>query len=285
MEFRELQNRTAPPLRRESLASLNKKCTQPLSRDTILSLNGKGQGGRTSAAVSPPLRREAAPRQQAPARPAPSPAPAARPAAPPAPPPPPVAASPTVAPMAIPALQHPLRKGQKTALAVQGNETLRVCFGWNVSDQRCDVDASAFLVDARNRVPGDEWFVFYGQVQSPEGSVRFRQESGGQDRESLSVDLGRLDPRVQKIVFVLTIDQAFDKNLHFGMLKDAYLRLLDQGGRELLSYRLEEYYPTVTSMTLGELYLHKGQWKFNPVGNGVHQDLAGQCAIYGVELC
>ncbi len=99
------------------------------------------------------------------------------------------------------------------------------------------------------------------------------------------MDLGRLDPQVQKIVFVLTIDQAFSKNLHFGMLKDAYLRLLDERGQVLLSYQPEEYYPTVTSMTLGELYRHKGQWKFNPVGNGVHQDLAGQCAIYGVELC
>ena len=38
------------------------------------------------------------------------------------------------------------------------------------------------------------------------------------------------------------------------------------------------------SMTLGELYLHQGQWKFNPVGNGVHMDLAGQCALYGVTL-
>lgn len=37
-------------------------------------------------------------------------------------------------------------------------------------------------------------------------------------------------------------------------------------------------------MTLGELYLHQGQWKFNPVGNGVHMDLARQCALYGVTL-
>ena len=42
--------------------------------------------------------------------------------------------------------------------------------------------------------------------------------------------------------------------------------------------------PVVHGMTLGELYLHQGQWKFNPVGNGVHMDLAGQCALYGVTL-
>ena len=85
--------------------------------------------------------------------------------------------------MALPPLPNPLGKGQKTALPVQAGGKLRVCFGWNVSDQRCDVDASAFLVDARSQVPGDEWFVFYGQTQSPDGSVR--QEPGGQDRSCL----------------------------------------------------------------------------------------------------
>lgn len=278
MEFQTLQNKTAPPLRRESLASLNKTITPPLSRDTIQSLNRSGQDRRAAPQrkARPPAPPVPSPAPAAVRPPAPSPAPAAAPAP---------AAPPAVAPMSIPPLKNPLRKGQKTALPGQTDGALRACFGWNVSDQRCDVDASAFLIDASGRVPGDEWFVFYGQTQSPDGSVRFRQESGGQDREVLSVDLGRLDPRVQKIVFVLTIDEAFAKGLHFGMLKDAYLRLLDPQGQELLSYRLEEYYPTVTSMTIGELYLHKGQWKFNPVGNGVHQDLAGQCAIYGVELC
>ena len=37
-------------------------------------------------------------------------------------------------------------------------------------------------------------------------------------------------------------------------------------------------------MTLGELYLRKGEWRFNPVGNGVSMDLAGQCAVYGVNI-
>lgn len=290
MEFSTLQNKTAPPLRRESLDSLNKTITPPLSRDTIQSLNRSGQDRRADPQreARPPVRPVPSPAPAAVRSPAPSPAPAA--VRPPAPSPAPAAAPapaapPAVAPMAIPPLKNPLRKGQKTALPGQAGGALRACFGWNVSDQRCDVDASAFLIDASGRVPGDEWFVFYGQTQSPDGSVRFQQDPSGKDREVLSVDLGRLDPRVQKIVFVLTIDQAFAKGLHFGMLQDAYLRLLDPQGQELLSYRLEEYYPTVTSMTIGELYLHKGQWKFNPVGNGVHQDLAGQCAIYGVELC
>jgi len=134
------------------------------------------------------------------------------------------------------------------------------------------------------RVLSDEGFVFYGQQTSSDGSVRF-QPSGADDRETITVDIARIDPRIRKIVFVLTIDEALTQKLHFGMLQNVYLRILDdRDGREILSYPLGNAFENVTSMTLGELYLHQGQWKFNPVGNGVHMDLAGQCALYGVTL-
>jgi len=35
------------------------------------------------------------------------------------------------------------------------------------------------------------------------------------------VDFTRLDPSVARIVFVLTINEAFEKNLNFGMLENA----------------------------------------------------------------
>lgn len=140
------------------------------------------------------------------------------------------------------------------------------------------------LLGENGRVLSDEGFVFYGQQTSSDGSVRF-QPSGADDRETITVDIARIDPQIRKIVFVLTIDEALTQKLHFGMLQNVYLRILDdRNGREILSYPLENAFENVTSMTLGELYLHQGQWKFNPVGNGVHMDLAGQCALYGVTL-
>ena len=44
-----------------------------------------------------------------------------------------------------------------------------------------------------------------------------------------------------------------------------------------------DYYDNVTSMMLGEIYLHNTEWKFNAIGNGVARDLAGLCQLYGVE--
>ena len=214
-----------------------------------------------------------------------------------------------------PMLLHPTQKGQKTALE-NGEKLSRITagFGWNVLDSRCDVDVSAFLLGANGKVIGDSWFVFYGQPQSPDGSTQFistnnvssgtsaysnpyaaAQASHAQtnynypaslDRECMKIDFSRLNPAVSRIVFVLTINEALENHLNFSMLKNAYVRILnDLTGQELVSFKMSEYYSNVNSMMIGELYLHNGMWKFNAIGNGVAKDLAGLCELYGVQTC
>ena len=251
------------PLDKSNLASLNKKRTAPISKENVFILNA-----RTRRVDEPvPQARVQQPVPQA--RPQPQPT------------------LPRLPDMVMPRLVNPLRKGQKTSLDPQnrGLRMLKACFGWNIIDARCDMDASAFLTAATGKVPGDDWFVFYGQEVSPDNSVRFMEDPSGKDREIITINLQSLNSSIQKIVFVLTINEAFENHLNFSMIKDAYVRILDGvTNQELVSYKLEEYYANVTSMTIGELYLHNGQWKFNPVGNGVNRDLAGQCAMYGVEI-
>lgn len=184
----------------------------------------------------------------------------------------------------IPPLLHEVQKGQKVPLAICSADQLKVCMGWNVLNPHCDVDVSAFMLDASGKVPGDDWFVFYGQTQSPDHSTVF-SESSVQDREMISIDLSKLHPAVAKIVFVLTIHEALEKKLNFSMIQDAYIRLLDfSSNTELVSFKMTEYYSNVTSMMIGELYLHNGNWKFNAIGNGVARDLAGLCELYGVQV-
>lgn len=266
-----------PPLDKTNLSTLNNKHGKPLNKDTVSNLNLQNRGAYVGNGLlnnSTEMHCESNVQQshqsqiqnitgsgQAPSRLVPN--------------------------ISVPELKNPLRKGQKTPLNSQGQlvSKLIVCFGWNILDPRCDIDASAFLISKNGKVPDDRWFVFYSQTDSPDGSVKFSHDTSGKDREIITVDLRKISNEIQKVVFVLTINEAFENKLNFSMIKDAYLRLIDGNtNSEIVSYRLEEYYPNVTSMTIGELYLHNGQWKFNPVGNGVNQDLAGQCAIYGVEI-
>ena len=185
----------------------------------------------------------------------------------------------------MPALINQTRKGQKTLLgdAISLGK-IKACLGWNVKNPACDVDVSAFLLGRDGKVSGDDWFVFYGQKESPDCSVIFSDRENT-DRESVAIDLSRLNPSITRIVFVLTINDAFSKRLNFGMIEDAYVRILDAASdRELVSFVMDEYYSNVISMMIGEVYLHNGNWKFNAIGNGVAKDLEGLCGRYGVQV-
>ncbi len=185
----------------------------------------------------------------------------------------------------LPPLLKPVQKGQKVSLqAANPLTTIKACFGWNTTNSQCEVDVSAFLLGADGKVLGDSWFVFYGQTSSPDQSTKFFADDTT-DCEYIDIDLNRLNPDVKKIVFVLTINEAFEKNLNFGMMKDAYIRILNgQNQNELVSFQMTDYYENVISMMIGEIYQHNGAWKFNAVGNGVAKDLLGLCDLYGVEV-
>jgi len=184
-----------------------------------------------------------------------------------------------------------LKKGQKTSLS-QMNPNLseiQVCLGWDILNQACDLDASAFMLGANDKVIGDDWFVFYGQPTSPDGSIVHMGDSTNGaavgDDEVINVNLKKLNPNVQKIVFIVTINEALEKRLNFSMVSNAYVRVLDKStGKELVKFMLTDYFATVTSMVVGEVYNKGGQWRFNPVGNGYAEDLAGLCGVYGVNV-
>lgn len=260
-------------LERSTLSSLNANCSDDfVCAENVLSLNTRKQknraalSGRTigsaKTALPPAGRAGSAQRNNSPART-------------------PVSAPPD---MRMPSLLHPVSKGQKSLLSDGNLPRVYACFGWNIKNPECDVDVSAFLLNQSGKVIGDSWFVFYGQTQSPDRSICLK-EHANDDRELITIDFTKLNPAVKKIVFVMTIHEAFEKKLHFGMLKDAYIRILNPSDRrELLSFRLTDYYTNVISMAIGEIYQHNGRWKFNAIGNGLARDLAGLCEFYGVQV-
>ncbi len=197
---------------------------------------------------------------------------------------PPVQQQQTIPKIVVPEFFNIVRKGQKAALENSSKlSKIEACLGWNIKNSACDVDVSAFLLSG-NKVINDDWFVFYGHPQSPDGSTEF-YEGKNPDRECVSIDFGKLNASVEKIVFVLTINEALEKHLNFSMIQDAYIRIFDSYTKtELVSFLMDEYYENVTSMMIGELYKHNGAWKFNAVGNGVARDLAGLCELYGVQV-
>lgn len=58
--------------------------------------------------------------------------------------------------------------------------------------------------------------------------------------------------------------------------------MYEETGEEMIRYDLGEDYSTETSMVLGELYRHNGEWKFNAIGAGYAGGLTALCNGYGL---
>ncbi|ADV66074.1 TerD family protein [Deinococcus maricopensis] len=189
-----------------------------------------------------------------------------------------------------------LSKGGTISLGKEDPALRRVLvgLGWDPrssSGHEFDLDASAFLLGSDGRIfdPNQALnaFVFYGNLKLANGSIQHtgdnRDGQGDGDDEALKVDLARLDPRVQRIVFAVTIHEAQVRHQNFGMIGSAFIRIAnEETGREVARYDLTEDASTVTAMIFGELYRYGQDWKFRAVGQGFQGGLKQMCDTYGV---
>ncbi len=182
-----------------------------------------------------------------------------------------------------------LIKGQNTQLDA-GLSEIKVGLGWNPrvgAGEAFDLDASCFMLNDADSVRSKADFIFYNQLTSPCGSVQHmgdnRDGVGDGDDETLVVDLSKVPSDVAKIVFVATIYDAVQRGQNFGMVDDAYIRLVDQKTtEEIVKFELSEDACLEKSLIFGELYKRNGAWKFRALGRGFDGDLGDLAKLYGV---
>lgn len=152
-----------------------------------------------------------------------------------------------------------------------------------------DLDASAFLLAANDKVRGETDFIFYNQTRSPEGSVEHtgdnRTGEGDGDDEAVKINLAKVPADVQKIAITVTIHDAESRGQNFGQVQNAFIRVVnDQTNVEIVRFDLNEDYSTETAMIFGELYRHAGDWKFRAVGQGFSGGLGPLASSFGVNV-
>ena len=108
-----------------------------------------------------------------------------------------------------------------------------------------DLDASAFLLAANDKVRGETDFIFYNQTRSPEGSVEHtgdnRTGEGDGDDEAVKINLAKVPADVQKIAITVTIHDAESRGQNFGQVQNAFIRVVnDQTNVEIVRFDLNE---------------------------------------------
>ena len=177
-----------------------------------------------------------------------------------------------------------LQKGQKVSLSKEhaGLSKIIVGLGWDeVQQQRSffapkpqDIDCDAFallLVDGK--LASSQDIVYYGSLKHNSGSVVHMGDNltgaGDGDDEQIVIDLNRVPAQYDRIVLAVNIYQAYERRQHFGMIQNAFIRLVDaRNNNEMCIYNLTENYSNQTAMLFGEVYRYNGEWKFNAVGQG-----------------
>ena len=182
-----------------------------------------------------------------------------------------------------------LSKGQKIDLTKSNpllNKVL-VGLGWKAGSN-VDLDTAAFLLRADGRVESDEDFVFYGNLRHKSGAVEHSGDNttgGYGDAEQIHIDLKRMPEYIAKIDFTATIYDAQSRRQNFDMVHEAYIRVVDESSeQELLRFDLGENFSVETAIVVGEIYRHKGNWKFNATGAGFSGGLAALCNNFGVDV-
>lgn len=178
-----------------------------------------------------------------------------------------------------------LEKGSRVTLEKGGQnlEKIMVGLGWDpIAKKRLfgsaafDLDASVFEVANGDVIDT----IYFGNLNSWDRAVRHMGDNltgeGDGDDEQILVELAKIPENVDKLVFVVNIYDGRARKQHFGMVNNAYIRLINNvTGEEFCKYNLSGDYDKKTAMVMGEVYRHNGAWKMRAIGEGtLDQDLA-----------
>lgn len=188
-----------------------------------------------------------------------------------------------------------LQKGQKVNLSKEhaGLSRVLIGLGWDEVKQvksgffapkpkPIDCDASAILLQNGHWCDKSD-LVYFGNLSHKSGAIQHMGDNltgaGDGDDEQILVELDRVPANYDKIMLVVNIYQAVQRNQHFGLVQNAYIRLVDaRNNTEMCRYNLTEDYSGMTAMIFGSVYRHNGEWKFDAMGQGTTDPGLGELA-------
>jgi len=179
-----------------------------------------------------------------------------------------------------------LQKGQRESINAP---KFTIGLGWDTNSSSTgsafDLDASVFILGDNKKIVADEYFVFYNNLKSPDGSVEHTGDNltgaGDGDDEQIKVDLSKADAKVSEICIVVTIHEAEVRKQNFGQVRNSFIRIFDAAtGADILKYELEEDFSIETAVEFGRIYKKDNNWKFEAVGVGMKGGLQDYLTKY-----
>jgi tellurium resistance protein TerD len=178
-----------------------------------------------------------------------------------------------------------LQKGQRETLNAP---VFTIGLGWDTNNSDTgagfDLDASVFILGDNKKILSDSHFVFYNNPKTPDGAVEHTGDNltgaGDGDDEQIKIDLSKIDAQATEICVVVTIHEAESRRQNFGQVRNSFVRIIAEGGAEILKYELEEDFSIETAVEFGRIYKRNNEWKFEAVGIGMKGGLQDYLTRY-----
>lgn len=175
-----------------------------------------------------------------------------------------------------------LAKGQKISLTKEssGLKNVKIGLGWDAvkkgffsRKKDIDCDASVIMLGANGKLKDNTDVVYYGNLRHKSGSVISQGDNrtgvGDGDDEQITVILDSVPQEYERLEFVVTIYEAKERQQNFGLIQNAYIRVVDADKNiEICRFALTDDYSGMTAMVFGEMYRQNNEWKFNAIGQG-----------------
>jgi len=170
--------------------------------------------------------------------------------------------------------------------ASPGLNQVKVGLSWDptTDGRNADADASVFMLNESGKIPGENFFVFFNNLTSGDGSIQHsgdnRTGDGDGDDEEIHINLSKVSSSVIQIMVVVSIHNK-DEGFHFGNVLNSAVKIYNSAnGNTICQYKLSEAYNGCDSLIIGRFYRSGAEWEFEALGQAFEGGLAATVELY-----
>ncbi len=180
-----------------------------------------------------------------------------------------------------------LQKGQKISLKKEAPklEQLMCGLGWDVAKKKggflgslfttdFDLDASVLCLNQDGKIKSNSEIVFFGNLRHYSDAINHLGDNltgaGEGDDEEILVKLPLIPNNIHKLVFVVNIYNALERNQDFSQVDNAFVRLVNlSNNQEIARYTLSGIgYEGKTGMVMAQIDRVGDDWEMTAKGEG-----------------
>ncbi len=138
-----------------------------------------------------------------------------------------------------------------------------------------DIDITAFMLANDKYIPNENYMVYYHNLVSADGAVKYAQEKqGGLQCKFFDIDLSKVATEIEEIYLIVSLYEAANRNQCFGKIPNVQVNLEETDtSKTLNTYHLATSFPHETSIELGRLFVRYGKWRWETLSVGYQEGL------------